>query len=370
MKRLSSLGGALAGLMLAAGVVHAGPAADRFAKGADIGWLSEMETAGKKFYNTAGSAQQDLLATLKENGMDAVRLRVWVNPPADASGKVYNDIDDVVRRAQLVKAAGMKLMIDFHYSDGWADPGQQTKPAAWKFHTQAQLNAAVAAHTRDSLIRLRDKGIRPEWVQVGNETNNGMLWGSSDSPAGGKASTSMKNYADLVNSGYDAVKSVFPASAVIVHVSNCHDLHGLDFIYAGLRANGGKFDIIAGSDYPTTVKGQTWQQVHTACAANMAKLAQTYQVPVMIAEVGAPWNHADAKAIVADIVAKMRAIPNQQGIGVFYWEPEAYDWKGYAMGAWDLTGKPAAAIGAFLEDGAAASIGPDAKGRPAEGPPK
>lgn len=344
----------------------AGSAADSFVKGADIGWLSEMEAAGKKFYNSAGTAQQDVLTTMKENGMDAVRLRVWVNPPADGAGKTYNDIYDVLRRAQLVKAAGMKLMIDFHYSDGWADPGQQTKPAAWKFYTQAQLNTAVAAHTRDSLTLLRDNGIAPDWVQVGNETNNGMLWGTSDSPAGGKASTSMKNYADLVNSGYDAAKTVFPATQVIVHVSNCHNYNGLNFIYAGLRANGGKFDIIAGSDYPTTVSGQTWQQVQSACATNLASLAQTYQVPVMIAEIGAPWDHVDAKAIVADMVAKMRGIPNNQGLGVFYWEPEAYDWKGYSMGAWDLTGKPTAAVSAFLEDGAPIAIRSKANGRCSE----
>ena len=343
-----------------------GDAGNAFAKGADIGWLSEMEAAGKRFYNAAGTAEQDVLSTLKEHGMDAIRLRVWVNPPADASGKKFNDIDDVLKRALLAKAAGMRVMIDFHYSDGWADPGQQTKPAAWKFYTQQQLNNAVAVHTRDSLILLRNNGVTPDWVQVGNETNNGMLWGTTDSPAGGRASTSMKNYADLTTSGYDAVKSVFPNAPVIVHVSNCHAANTFNFIFDGLKANGGKFDIIGGSDYPTTVAGQTWQQVHSACAANMANMAQKFNVPVMISEVGAPWDHVDAKAIVSDLIAKIRGIANNRGAGVFYWEPQAYDWKGYTLGAYDTTGKPKPTLTAFLEDSAPISIKSKANGKCSE----
>lgn len=332
-----------------------GTAADSFVKGADIGWLSEMLAAGRKFYNAAG-VQQDLLATLKEHGLDAIRLRVWVNPAPDASGKVYNDIHDVARRAQQVKAAGMKLMIDFHYSDSWADPGQQTKPAAWKYYNQQQLGSAVAAHTRDSLQLLKSYGITPDWVQVGNETNNGMLWDSPDNPAGGRASTNMKGYAELTASGYNAVKSVFPATPVIVHVSNCHNAANFSWIFNGLRTNGGKFDIIAGSDYPTHVTGQTWQQVNSACAANMANMAQTFNVPVMISEVGAPWDHPDAKLIVADLIARMRGIPGGRGLGVFYWEPQAYDWKGYTLGAWDRGGKPMPTMAAFLEESGPSSI--------------
>ena len=334
----------------------AGQASDTFSKGADIGWLSEMQAAGKLFYNATGTAQQDVLTTLKENGMDAIRLRVWVNPLPDGNGKIYNDINDVLKRALLAKAAGMKLMIDFHYSDGWADPGQQTKPAAWKFYTQQQLITAVATHTRDSLTFLRNNGITPDWVQVGNETNNGMLWGTTDSTAGGKASASMKNYADLTNSGYDAVKSVFPNALVIVHVSNCYSANTFNFIFGGLKANGGKFDVIGGSDYPTQVANQTALQVNSSCAANLATMATTYNVPVMISEIGVPWDNVDAKAIVADLVTKIRGIPNNRGLGVFYWEPQAYGWKGYSLGAYDASGKPTTALSGFLEDSAAISI--------------
>jgi arabinogalactan endo-1,4-beta-galactosidase len=127
--------------------------------------------------------------------MNAIRLRVWVNPASN-----YNSTTDVLAKAKRVKAAGMKLMVDFHYSDNWADPGKQIKPAAWASYNIDQLNNALRDHTRDSLILLRDAGITPDWVRVGNETNDGFLWND------GRASTNMKNYAGLAATGYDAVK--------------------------------------------------------------------------------------------------------------------------------------------------------------------
>lgn len=298
-----------------------------------------MEADGKNFYNKAG-VQKDLLAVLKEQGMDSIRLRIWVNP---ADG-IYHNMTDVLAKAKRVKAAGMKLMIDFHYSDYWADPGKQTKPIAWASYTVDQLITAVADHTRSSLIVLRDAGIAPEWVQVGNETSNGMLWDE------GRASTNMKNYARFVASGYDAVKEIFPSALVIVHLDNCYDNNLYQWNIGGLKANGGKFDVIGASSYPTYRSGSTWQVTNTQCLANLNDMVDRYKVPVMIVEVGAPWDHADAKAIVADIIAKVRSIKNNQGVGVFYWEPEAHDnWKGYSLGAFDNSGKPASAMDAFLE---------------------
>lgn len=310
-----------------------------FAKGADVGWLTEMEASGKKFYNKAG-VQKDLLDILKEQGMDSIRLRVWVNP-ADGT---YHNMTDVLAKAKRAKTAGMRLMIDFHYSDTWADPGKQGKPAQWSAYNITQLVTAVADHTRNSLIMLRDAGITPEWVQVGNETNNGMLWEE------GRASVNMGNFARLVTGGYDAVKEIFPQTKVIVHISNCHDNSLFRWIFDGLKNNGGKFDVIGASSYPTTNTGSTWQATNTACATNLNDMVARYKVPVIIAEVGVPWDHASAKTIVADLIAKARAVNGGQGLGIFYWEPEAYGgWKGYTLGAFDNAGKPAAAMDAFLE---------------------
>jgi arabinogalactan endo-1,4-beta-galactosidase len=329
-------GALLAGLLLTA-MAHAG--AGGFAKGADISWISEMEAAGRPFLDRDGK-RQDLLAILKLQGMDSVRLRVWVDP---VDG--YNGLQDVLAKARRVKAAGMRLMIDFHYSDNWADPAKQFQPAAWNNYTVDQLVTAVAAHTRATLAALRDAGIAPEWVQVGNETTNGMLWpeGSTSTAAG------VRNYARFVASGYDAVKQVFPQAQVIVHVDNCHDNAQFRANFDGLRANGGKFDMIGASSYPTTAKNLDWQAATAACLDNMNDVTARYGTPVMLAEVGAPWDHPQGKAIIADLIAKTRAVKGGKGIGVFYWEPQAYDWKRYPMGAFDNSGKPTAMMDAFLE---------------------
>jgi arabinogalactan endo-1,4-beta-galactosidase len=167
-----------------------------FVKGADVSWLTEMEAAGKMFYNAAGT-QLECMQLLKTLGVNSIRLRVWVNP----SGGWCNTAD-VVAKAIRAKNLGLRIMIDFHYSDSWADPGQQTKPAAWASLDLAGLQQAVYDHTFQVLTTLKTNGVTPEWVQVGNETNDGMLWPT------GKASTNMANFALLVNKGYDAVKAV------------------------------------------------------------------------------------------------------------------------------------------------------------------
>ena len=323
---------ALACLLAAFPVTQAAPT---FARGADVGWLSEMEAQGRVFYTRDGQ-RADLFEVLKQQGINAIRLRVWVHP---ADG--YNGIDDVIAKAHRAQAAGMRLMLDFHYSDSWADPQQQTKPAAWADYSVAQLAAAVAEHTRSSLAALRSAGITPEWVQVGNETRDGMLWPE------GRATTHMDNYALFVRSGYDAVKAVFPQAQVIVHVDNCHDGATFRWNYDGLLAHGGKFDMIAASAYPTTAKDLSWQQATAACGATLKDAAARYGRPVMLAEVGVPWDHPQGQAIVADLIARVRAVPDSQGQGAFYWEPQAYQWKDYPMGAFDRSGKPTAIMDAF-----------------------
>ncbi len=306
--------------------------------GADTSWLTEQEANGYLFYNSSG-VRQDLLPILKQHGMSAVRLRVWVNPQGG-----YNGMTDVLAKAQRVKAAGMKLMIDFHYSDSWADPGQQTKPAAWSNYNLQQLMDSVWNHTRNSLLQLKSAGITPDWVQVGNETNDGMLWPE------GRASLNMQGYAWLTNTGYNAVKDVFPATPVVVHLANCHNVENFRWIFNGLKANGGKFDIIAASAYPTNATGYTWQNANAACLFTLNEMVSTYGTPVMITEVGAPWDHAQAKQIVADLISKVAAVQAGKGLAVFYWEPQAYaNWRSYSLGAFTQSGGPGPAMEAFLE---------------------
>ncbi|HEX2855120.1 MAG TPA: glycosyl hydrolase 53 family protein [Opitutaceae bacterium] len=307
-----------------------------FAKGADVGWLTQMEASGIKFYNSSGT-QQDCLQILQGLGMNTIRLRVWVNPAGGWNGQT-----DVVNKAVRAKNRGLRVMIDFHYSDSWADPGQQTKPAAWSSHAIAQLRTDVANHTTAVLNALKSAGVTPEWVQVGNETNNGMLWND------GRASTSMANFASLITSGYNAVKAVFPSAKVIVHISNGYDNALFRWIFDGLQANGAgsKYDVIGMSLYPTT---SNWSTLTSQCLTNMNDMVSRYGKDVMVVEVGMDVSAAStSKSFLTDIIAKTKSVSGGRGLGVLYWEPQAYNsWQGYNLGAFGSNGRPTIALDAF-----------------------
>ncbi len=305
-----------------------------FSKGADVGWLTQMEAAGRKFYSASGT-EQDAMLILKNLGMNTIRLRVWVNP---VDG--WNNKADVLAKSIRAKNLGMRLMIDFHYSDTWADPGHQTKPAAWAAQDIAALKTSLSNHTIDVLNTLKSNGVTPEWVQVGNETNDGMLWPE------GRASTNMNNFTQLVNAGYDAVKSVFPQAKVIVHISSGNDNNLFRWIFDGLKNNNGKWDVIGMSLYPNSTN---WANMNTQALNNMHDMVQRYNKEVMVVEVGMSWDQATAsRGFLADLITKTKSVPGNKGLGVLYWEPQSYNnWQGYTLGAFDNSGKPTVALNAF-----------------------
>ncbi|BBT79728.1 arabinogalactan endo-beta-1,4-galactanase [Aeromonas veronii] len=309
-------------------------------KGADVSWLTQMEQSGCRFYNDSGK-QQDLLLTLKQHGINAIRLRVWVNP---AGG--WNGLNDVIAKAKRAKAAGFDIMIDFHYSDSWADPGKQTKPAAWQSYTFEQLMSNVYWHTYNSIVALKQAGITPTWVQVGNETNNGMLWDD------GKASANMRNFAWLINSGYDAVKAVNTSTKVIVHLANCENNALYRWMFDGLKANGAKWDVIGASIYPTQTDNGDWFTMNNRCYDNLADMVSRHGKEVMIVEVGMPWDDPkNSYDTLVDLLNKMKWIPDNKGLGVFYWEPQSHNgWQNYSLGLMDQGGKPTYAMDAFLQN--------------------
>ncbi|MBN2612438.1 MAG: glycosyl hydrolase 53 family protein, partial [Bacteroidales bacterium] len=304
-----------------------------FAFGADISWLPVMENLGNVWLNSSGT-QKDLLDILKEKGINSVRLRVWVNPANGECGKDY-----VVNLAKRARAKGFRIMIDFHYSDSWADPAKQTKPAAWANHSFTQLLNDVYNHTYDVLNTLKQNGVTAEWVQVGNETRRGMLWpdGHTDNGFG--------NFTKLVNKGYDAVKAVNSGTKVIVHIDNGHDNSLYRWMFDGLKNNGAKYDVIGMSAYPRWSK-LDWQTMITRVIYNVNDMKSRYNKEVMIVESGHYWNepyvnnnyHAEL----------MKALINSGAKGDFYWEPQYYgSW--YEMGAWDPnTRRPTIAMDAFL----------------------
>jgi arabinogalactan endo-1,4-beta-galactosidase len=322
----------LACLFLSLGLYANTAWAQTFAKGADVSWVTQMEASGIRWFNDNGT-QQDVLQILKEHGMNTIRLRVWVNPSGG-----WNGVNDVVAKAVRARNAGFRIMIDFHYSDSWADPGKQTKPAAWRTHTFDQLMADVYSHTLSVMNALAANGVSPEWVQVGNETNNGMLWED------GRASVNMRNFAWLVNSGYDAVKAVSPSSRVIVHISNGYDNSLFRWMFDGLQSNGARWDVIGMSLYP---EPNNWQTLNTQTLNNMRDMRTRYGKDVMLVEVGMSFDQATAsRSFLQDIISKTRSAG---GLGVLYWEPQAYNWQGYTKGAWNTNGRPTVALDAFLE---------------------
>jgi arabinogalactan endo-1,4-beta-galactosidase len=242
--------------------------------------------------------------------------------------------------AHRADSMGYKVMIDFHYSDTWADPGHQTKPAAWVGHTFAQLLTDIYNHTYDVLDTLKSIGIIPAWVQVGNETNNGMVWPD------GNASNNMKNFADMVNSGYDAIKAIDSSILVIVQLSDGYNNTMYRRMFDGLKNNGARWDVIGMSQYPFWAN-LPWDTDNNECYSNMLDMVARYGKQVMICETGMHYNQAaTCKTFLLDLIAKTKSAG---GLGVFYWEPECYNWQNYQMGAWDpVTKQPTVALDAFL----------------------
>lgn len=305
-----------------------------FAKGADVSWLTEMEKVGKKFYNAQG-AERECLELMRDLGINSIRLRVWVNPQNG-----WCNTEDVFIKAWRAQKLGMRIMIDFHYSDSWADPGKQTKPAAWVSLDFEELKKSVANHTSEVLTFLKKNNINVEWVQVGNETMNGMLWDE------GKLTVNTQNYAELSNAGYDASKSIYPDAKVIIHFDRGqrNDMYRLRL--DELKEKGAKWDIVGMSLYP---EPDNWKELTESCYINMLDMVERYGSDVMICEVGMSWDKAEtAKLFLTELIAKTKSIPNNKGVGVFYWEPQSYgSWSGYTKGAFDDEGKPTVAMDAF-----------------------
>lgn len=309
-------------------------APEPFWLGADVSWVTEMEKKGETWATVAGEPR-DCFALMKDYGLNAVRLRVWVDPREHGN---WCDVADTCAKAKRAKAAGQEVMIDFHYSDWWADPAHQTTPAAWREHDLAQLGRDVAAHTESVLKSLKAAGVEPRWIQIGNETTNGFLWPlgrATDHPAG---------YAQLFKAGYEAAKRVCPSACVMVHLDGGHNA-GRTAWNLGLLAKGGaKWDAIGLSLYPWWCRKEIpdADKVVTDCMANIRALGVRWQCPVVIAEVGfdcTPPAYAEGRRLLARVVREARTQTEGVCRGVFYWEPECRPSK-YRLGAFDERGRP------------------------------
>ena len=301
-----------------------------FAKGADVSWVTELEHKGYKFRTRKGQEMELMQLLRQECGVNSIRLRVWVNP---ADG--WNGIDDVMVKARRAKAAGMRLMIDFHFSDTWADPGKQGIPAAWQGLDLAATNVKIAGHVTEMLTSLKREGIVPEWVQIGNETRSGMLWPLGELDNG-------TNFTSMVNAGYDAVKAVCPDAKVIVHCDNGDNLWLYNNLFGKLKAQGARYDMIGMSLYPAF---GSWQKSVKACLDNIDVVKATYGKDIMICEVG--YSHDYPAVADAMMTTLMAGCVARDVKGIFWWEPESPKDDGYDKGCFDANGAPTQALDCF-----------------------
>ena len=302
-----------------------------------------MEASGYIFYNDKGDAE-DCFKILKDHGINAVRLRTWVDPTSDPQSG-HCSKEETVAIAQRAKKWGMRVMINFHYSDSWADPGKQNKPKSWEGLDFNQLKNTLYYYTKGVMIALKDAGVTPEWVQIGNEIPSGMIY-----PEG--HTDNWSQLTQLINQGYDAVKEVNPGTKVILHVDQGNNNDRFRWWYDNAELYGAKYDIIGMSFYPYWLEGKPdYKEIIDDLGFNLKDMASRYKKEVMVVEVGGednkPQNTYD---MLRAVIQKVKDVPNGDGLGVFYWEPQgARSWSHYSLSAWGDDGRPTKALDAFID---------------------
>jgi arabinogalactan endo-1,4-beta-galactosidase len=310
--------------------------------GADISSLSKSEDLGG-IYKDADGTPGDALQILKNHGLNYARLRVWVDP---ADG--YHNKERLLEMAPRLKSLGIKLLVDFHYSDNWADPGKQIKPAAWQDHDFEQLKQAVYDHTFDVCNSLVALGTPPDMVQVGNEINAGLLWPDGDY-------NHFDNMAALLKEGYRAVKDSSPSTLVMLQIAEGGDNDLARWWFGNITRREVPFDVIGISYYPY------WHGSLGQLQYNLNDITARYDKDVIVVETSYgftdrddddyanivddklavpnyPLTPAGQRSMLRDVMAVVRAVDGGRGLGVFYWDAT---WTAVEGNGWDNT-NPAA----------------------------
>lgn len=292
----------LALLMWGAGLAWAQTSAPpaEWMVGADISWVPQQEARGRRF--SVDGREADVLAILKEHGFNWIRLRLFVDPtaPGGYSTNGYCGLESTLVMAQRVKKAGFKFLLNYHYSDTWADPAHQNKPAAWKRLDFSGLTNALYRYTRETLAAFKARGAPPEMVQVGNEISNGMVW-----PEG-----SLKNwdqFAALYRAGCRAVRDELPSAKVMLHLAMGGQNAQSRWFLDNARQRGMEFDVLGQSYYPR------WHGTLEDLRQNLADLATHYAKPIVVVEHTSPG--------ITNIFAIVRDLPGGKGWGAMIWEP-------------------------------------------------
>jgi len=332
--------------------------------GADISWATEMEDRGELLYGFEGDGAKECSALMKELGLNALRFRVWVDPEGD-----YCDKDDLLEKCRRAKSQGMAIMVDFHYSDYWADPQHQPVPKAWKGHSFEEMKRDLRAHTVEVLKLLKDNGIEPKWIQIGNETTHGLLWdymsgrgimGSTTreyADTVGHIDFAPEQYAGFIQAGHEAARSVFPRARTIVHLDDGWDFSVYEKNLGVLQEYGVQYDMVGMSLYPywAREKGRSDADgVISDCIANIRKVYSRFGKETIIVETGFevdennPAVLEDGRNQLARIIREARDNTAGHCRGVFYWEPECRPGR-YRLGAFGSDGRPTVIMRAFTD---------------------
>ena len=314
----------------------------KFVKGMDLSTLLELERCGAKYYDNG--EERDLLAIMKSYDVDTIRIRLW-NDPWSETGESYgageNDLKTSLEIAKRVTAAGFGVLLNFHYSDFWADPGKQIKPKAWADYGVKELEQAVYDYTLESMRTFLDAGVNITMVQVGNELSNGLLWPEGKVP-------NYDNIATFVNAGIRAVRKADAAIPVVIHLDNGGNNALYREWFDNFTKRGEDFEIIGLSYYPF------WHGSLQMLNDNMNDIAERYGKDLVIAEVSMGYTMEDYKnyeklsdeerkgyatrpALVEkieypmtkqgqydfmeDFLNRISHIKGGKGKGFFYWEP-------------------------------------------------
>ena len=316
--------------------------------GHDLSTLQQLEDVGRTFSDEGWA--QPVERIVAHHGATYIRERLWVNPPI-----AYNDLPHILTMARRIKAAGLKFLLDFHYSDFWADPGKQPTPQGWQGQDLSTLANTVYSYTRDVVKRLARQGTPVEMVQTGNEVTNGMLW-----PQGAIYVDGSERWLEFTTLLKAAIAGVRDGShydvRIMVHIDRGGDNAGSRYFYDAILEQGVDFDVIGLSYYPW------WHGPLSALQANLNDLAPRYNKDIVIVEAAYPWTltNDDGErnaggsypvllpgypstpegqlAFIREILSMLGQLPNQRGRGIVYWESAWIPGVGWQPGAGDTWG--------------------------------
>ncbi|MBC7783300.1 MAG: glycosyl hydrolase 53 family protein [Burkholderiales bacterium] len=333
-------------LMLTLAICSSATAAERIV-GADISMLPEIEKAGGTFTDDAKPG--DAVKIFRAHGWNLFRLRLFVNPTTDfnKSWGATQDLKTILALSKRIKAAGGHILLNFHYSDTWADPLHQHKPAAWKDLPIDALVKQVHDYTAEVLRAMEQNGTPPEMVQIGNEIAGGMLWPDGklfDVPKD-QEQKQWDQLAAMLKAGIDGARQVQPnrdAMRIMIHIHGGGQKDVPTWFFGRLAKYKLDYDLIGVSFYP--VSGESIDLLKL----NIKQLIDTHGKDVVVAEVSYPWKPVDyadkhkdttpwpmtpagQEKFITDLDAMLQSMPNSHGLGFIWWYPEAIPTKGLSI---------------------------------------